>query len=78
MYFECYEDKAGEWRWRLLAGNGRIVGTSGEGYVRRAECLDSVWRLLRDLGVDRADWTSYGAADELAGNIEIRKRETSD
>jgi uncharacterized protein YegP (UPF0339 family) len=25
--FEVYEDEAGEWRWRLIAGNGRTVAT---------------------------------------------------
>lgn len=32
---ELYEDIAGAWRWRLVAENGQIVGTSGEGYVAR-------------------------------------------
>lgn len=41
MKFEIYEDKAGQWRWRLVAKNGRTVADSGEGYhsqgnVRRA------------------------------------------
>lgn len=31
--FEVYRDRAGEWRWRLKAGNGRTVGDSGEGYA---------------------------------------------
>jgi uncharacterized protein YegP (UPF0339 family) len=26
-----YQDKAGEWRWRLVV-NGRIIAESGEGY----------------------------------------------
>jgi len=30
---EKYEDAAGEWRWRLVASNGQIIATSGEGYV---------------------------------------------
>ena len=34
--FEIYRDAAGEWRWRLVAGNGRIVADSGEGYSRKA------------------------------------------
>lgn len=32
--FEIYRDKAGEWRWRLIARNGKIVADSGEGYKR--------------------------------------------
>jgi len=30
--FQVYRDAADEWRWRLLAANGKIVATSGEGY----------------------------------------------
>jgi len=29
-----YQDKAEEWRWRLVA-NGHIMADSGEGYTRR-------------------------------------------
>lgn len=32
MKFEIYPDKAGEFRWRLMASNGKIVADSGEGY----------------------------------------------
>ena len=34
--FQIYRDKAGKWRWRLRAGNHRIIADSGEGYSRRA------------------------------------------
>lgn len=30
--FETYQDKAGEWRWRLTARNGNIVGAANEGF----------------------------------------------
>lgn len=30
-----YKDKAGEWRWRLVAANGETVADSGEGYTRK-------------------------------------------
>jgi len=29
---EVYQDKGGEWRWRRIARNNRIVADSGEGY----------------------------------------------
>lgn len=29
---DVYEDEQGEWRWRLVDGNGRIVADSAEGY----------------------------------------------
>lgn len=31
--WEFYEDARKEWRWRLLAANGRIIADSGEGYA---------------------------------------------
>lgn len=31
-HFELYQDRAEEYRWRLIASNGRIVADSGEGY----------------------------------------------
>ena len=39
MKFHIYQDKRGEWRWRLKARNGRIVADSGEGYVRKGGAL---------------------------------------
>lgn len=36
--FEVYEDRAGEWRWRLVHDNGNIIADSGEGYASRQKC----------------------------------------
>ncbi|WP_290809844.1 amphi-Trp domain-containing protein [Halovivax sp.] len=33
--FELFEDRAGEWRWRLVHRNGNVIATSGEGYTRK-------------------------------------------
>lgn len=33
-----YRDRLGEWRWRALAGNNKIVATSSEGYNNRMYC----------------------------------------
>lgn len=30
--FEVFQDNAAEWRWRLVASNGKIIADSGEGY----------------------------------------------
>ena len=48
--FEMYQDKAGEYRFRLLARNGEIIAVS-EGYVSRGNCengIDSVRRNAAD------------------------------
>jgi uncharacterized protein YegP (UPF0339 family) len=34
--FELYQDKAGKFRWRLLAANGEIIAV-GEGYNTRTQ-----------------------------------------
>lgn len=36
-----YRDAKGEWRWRVIAGNNRKVGDSGEGYKQRAYAVDA-------------------------------------
>lgn len=36
--WETYKDKRGEFRWRRMARNGRITGTSSEGYTTKANC----------------------------------------
>ena len=39
--FEVYADKAGEFRFRLKAGNGQIIATS-EGYKAMKSCLNGI------------------------------------
>lgn len=39
--FEVYEDKAGEFRFRLKATNGQIIGVS-EGYKAHESCVNGV------------------------------------
>ncbi len=40
MKYEIYQDKRGEWRWRLKAANGRILAVSSEGYTYKLDCFD--------------------------------------
>lgn len=35
--FEVYKDGAFEWRWRLVAANGRVIADSGESYTRQGD-----------------------------------------
>ena len=39
--FEMYQDKAGEYRFRLKARNGQIIAVS-EGYIAKAGCLNGI------------------------------------
>lgn len=38
MYYEKYREPNTQWRWRLIAGNGRTIANSGEGYHNEADC----------------------------------------
>lgn len=43
--FRVFQDAAGEWRWRLVAGNGRVIADSGEGYTRKEGAERAVARV---------------------------------
>ena len=45
--FQVYADAAGEWRWRLVAGNDQVIATSGEGYRDKQDCLHGI-ELVKD------------------------------
>lgn len=44
--FEVYQDRGGDWRWRLRAVNGRIVADSAEGYASRRNARRAVTATL--------------------------------
>jgi hypothetical protein len=39
---QVYQDNRREWRWRLVAPNGRTMADSGEGYATRQNCLNAI------------------------------------
>ena len=52
---EVYEDKGGEFRWRLKATNGRIIADGGEGYSSRSKAKRAVNTVLIAFG----DWEGF-------------------
>jgi len=36
-----YKDKKGEWRWKHTATNGKIVGSSTEGFKNHLDCIEN-------------------------------------
>jgi uncharacterized protein YegP (UPF0339 family) len=42
--WEFYKDNRGEWRWRRIAPNGKIVGSSSEGYHNKTDCISNAKR----------------------------------
>lgn len=69
--FDAFEDLVGQWRWRLLGGDGRTVATSGESF-------DSHWHALRAAesvrgvatGARISGTPAEGAHDALAAIID--------
>jgi uncharacterized protein YegP (UPF0339 family) len=49
--FEVYRDKIGQYRWRLVATNGRTIADSGEGYSGKQACLDGIAAVKKDAPV---------------------------
>ena len=47
--FEMYQDKAGEYRFRLKARNGEIIAVS-EGYTAKAGCLNGIESVQKNAG----------------------------
>jgi len=39
--FEVYQDKKGQFRFRLKAGNGQVIAT-GEAYTTKKACLNGI------------------------------------
>ncbi|QKY19461.1 DUF1508 domain-containing protein [Halolamina sp. CBA1230] len=77
--FELYEDKGGEFRWRLRHRNGQVVATSGEGYSRRHNAQKGIERVRRDaLGAtllrveSEAELADAGEAFEPPETVESR------
>jgi len=42
LRFEIYRDKRSGFRWRLKAGNGQVIATSGQGYKAKADCRNAI------------------------------------
>jgi uncharacterized protein YegP (UPF0339 family) len=53
--FELYKDKSGEFRFRLKAGNGEVIATSGESYTTKASALNGIDSIKRNAGEANID-----------------------
>jgi uncharacterized protein len=42
MKFQVYQDKKGEYRWRLRHQNGNILAMSSEGYKAKDSCMKCI------------------------------------
>lgn len=42
MRYELYKDPSGQFRWRLVAENGKTIANGGEGYHNQTDCEHAV------------------------------------
>jgi uncharacterized protein YegP (UPF0339 family) len=49
IHFEVFVDSSAQYRWRMVDGNNRIVGTGGEGYTRWQDAQRAVENVVNDL-----------------------------
>ena len=67
FWFEVYQDRSKEWRWRLKAINGRIIAESGEGFYDRGNAIDSIQLVMCAVGSQHTIVTN-GKGKEIKTN----------
>jgi uncharacterized protein YegP (UPF0339 family) len=45
--YEVYKDKKNQWRWRIVAKNGNIIGASCEGYKNKVDAEKNLRYITR-------------------------------
>ncbi len=60
--YEVFEDKAGEWRWRLVANNGEVVAQS-EGYTTKESALRGAEDAAAVSEMARQEASDHGAEE---------------
>ena len=46
--FQIYKDKKGEFRWGLIATNGKMMANSGEGYTTKTNCKKGIASVIKN------------------------------
>ena len=62
MAYQVYKDAIGQYRWRLVAANGRRIADSGEGYNNKADCLAAIALVKGSANAPIKDLAQVGAA----------------
>ena len=76
--FEMYQDRSGDFRWRLKSSNGQVIATGGQGYKDKRDCrgaIDSVKRAVADAPIEEVapqKGEDAGAPDAAAGKRPAR------
>jgi len=57
MKFIIYKDKSKQFRWKLVAKNGKIIADSGEGYTRKRSAIKGIRLVETSIAADIIDQT---------------------
>jgi large subunit ribosomal protein L21 len=72
--FEIFEDKSGQWRWRLRAANGELVAMSEQGFASKASVVRTLGVVRKNVAAaeDHVELTADEAAEgKTAKGFEI-------
>ena len=67
LKIDLYKDKAGEFRFRIKAGNGEILATSGEGYKKKDSAKNAIESLQK-----KSDKLNYELYEDKKGEHRFR------
>lgn len=68
MYYDKYPS-SGQWRWRLIAANGKIIANSGEAYHNEADCDHAIALVKRKRDRTGAQASCVDLRREGLGNL---------
>lgn len=66
--FELYSDKAGEFRFRLKAGNGEII-LSSEGYKKKASATNGIESVKKNAALEGRYEVKTGGSGKFSFNL---------
>jgi uncharacterized protein YegP (UPF0339 family) len=66
--FEIYKDKAGEYRFRLKAGNGQNILAS-EGYAKKASCINGIESVKKNSQLPERFVTKTSGSGKMTFNL---------
>jgi uncharacterized protein YegP (UPF0339 family) len=72
MKIELYCARNGEWRWRLVAPNGRIVADSAEGYETKPGARRSIANLVKYMS-EAVPVVEVAVADKTPAKVRVSR-----
>jgi large subunit ribosomal protein L21 len=73
--FEVYEDKAGQWRWRLRAANGELLAVSEQGFKTKSGVARSLGSVRKNVA-EAVDHEDVGATETPAPDAAPKRTRT--